>query len=383
MDLLTILQSHLNTVFIYTIPFLFVLTIIIFVHELGHFLVARWCGVKVDAFSIGFGPEIFGFTDSKGTRWKFAWIPLGGYVKFFDDENVASTPPSETSERGEPEKTADAEGNFHNKPLIQRTAVVAAGPIANFLLAIVIFAGIFAFIGKPISTPRVDTIQPDSAAAAAGFRAGDIVKSIDDTPIETFAELQRRVSTNPDVEMVFVVDRGGEPVTLTATPKLKEVKDSHGNTFRIGLLGISRNTNQGEQLVEPVPIPTALWLGVKETWFVIDRTFSFFGGLATGTENADQLGGPLRIAQVSGQLASVSFAALIQLVAVLSVSIGFLNLLPIPILDGGHLVYYGIEAIRGKPLSEKAMQMGFRVGLAAVLMLMIFATWNDLNWFGS
>ena len=380
MDLLTILQSHLNTIFIYTIPFLFVLTVIIFFHELGHFLVARWCGVKVDAFSIGFGPEIFGFTDRRGTRWKFAWIPLGGYVKFFDDENAVSTPPAGGIQS---EKPSGDDGNFHNKPLIQRAAVVAAGPIANFLLAIVIFAGIFAFIGKPVSTPRVDSVRADSAAALAGFKAGDIVKSIDGAQIETFAELQRRVSTSPGIEMEFVVDRGGEPVTLTAAPRRKEVEDAHGNTFRIGLLGISRDTDQGETLLEPVPLPAALWLGVKETWFVIDRTFSFFGGLVAGTENADQLGGPLRIAQVSGQLANVSFTALIQLVAVLSVSIGFLNLLPIPILDGGHLVYYGIEAVRGRPLSERAMQMGFRVGLAAVLMLMIFATWNDLSWFGS
>ena len=375
MELLADLQSHLNSVFTYTVPFLFVLTVIIFFHELGHFMVARWCGVKVDAFSIGFGREIFGFTDRKGTRWKFAWIPLGGYVKFFDDENVSSTPAGHDTIRNDAE--AD-EGSFHTKPLHQRAAVVAAGPIANFILAIVIFAGIFATVGRPITAAQVDQITPGSAADAAGFVVGDVVRSVDGTQIENFGELQRIVSTNADVELVFIVDRGGEQVTVKATPELKEIKDSLGNTLRLGLLGISRNNEPGDMKMETVPVSSAVWLGVKETWFVIDRTVNFFGGLIAGTENADQLGGPLRIAQVSGQLASVSIVALINLAAILSVSIGFLNLLPIPVLDGGHLVYYAIEAIRGRPLSERVMQMGFRFGLAAVLMLMIFATWNDL-----
>ena len=382
MELLALLQSQLTNLFTYTIPFLFVLTVIIFFHELGHFMVARWCGVKVDAFSIGFGREIFGFTDSKGTRWKFAWIPLGGYVKFFDDENVSSTPAGHDAERANANADGD-DGSFHSKPLYQRAAVVAAGPIANFLLAIVIFAGIFSTIGRPITAAQVDEIAAGSAAASAGFVVGDVVRSVDGDKIENFAELQRIVSTNADVELVFVVDRGGEEVTIKATPELKEIKDSLGNTLRIGLLGISRKNQSGEMRMETVPVPSALWLGAKETWFIIDRTVNFFGGLIAGTENADQLGGPLRIAQVSGQLASVSFVALINLAAILSVSIGFLNLLPIPVLDGGHLVYYAIEAIRGRPLSERVMQMGFRFGLAAVLMLMIFATWNDLLRFAS
>lgn len=375
MDFLAVLQTYLNNVFIYTIPFLFVLTSIIFFHELGHFLVARWCGVKVDAFAIGFGREIFGFTDKKGTRWKFAWIPLGGYVKFADDENVSSTPAGHDAARND---TADDEGNFHNKPLYQRAAVVAAGPIANFILAIVIFAGIFSTIGRPSTVAQVDQITAGSAAETAGFVVGDIVRSVDGSEIDTFSDLQRIVSTSADVELVVVVDRGGEQITLKATPQLKEIKDSLGNTLRIGLLGISRKNEPGATKMETVAVPTAVWLGVKETWFVVDRTVNFFGGLIKGTENVDQLGGPIRIAQVSGQLASISVVALVNLAAILSVSIGFLNLLPIPVLDGGHLVYYAIEAIRGRPLSERVMQMGFRFGLAAVLMLMIFATWNDL-----
>ncbi len=380
MDIFAGLQGHLNTVFLNTVPFLFVLTVIIFFHELGHFAVARWCGVKVDAFSIGFGREIFGRTDSQGTRWKLCWIPLGGYVKFFDDSDVSSSPGSQDQAEN---ALSASEGGFHGKPLGQRAAIVAAGPIANFILAIVIFAGIFTFVGRPVSPPRVDDIKPGSAAELAGFEIGDIIVEIDGESIKAFADLQRKVSISPDQSLTFVVDRGGENVTLSATPLLNESKDRFGNSYRRGLLGISHKMKPGDVVVEKYNILEATWMGTKETWFVVERTFSFFGGLIGGTEKADQLGGPLRIAQVSGQLASISITALVNLAAVLSVSIGLLNLFPIPVLDGGHLLYYGIEAIRGKPLSDRVLQAGFKFGLAAVLMLMIFATWNDLMQFAN
>ncbi|MGD9837335.1 MAG: RIP metalloprotease [Afipia sp.] len=359
----------------YIIPFLFVLTIVVFFHELGHFLVARWAGVKVLTFSLGFGPELFGFNDRHGTRWKVSAIPLGGYVKFFGDDSEASTPSADTLKT----MTADERKvSFHHKKVGPRAAIVAAGPIANFLLAIVIFAALFTFFGKPSQTARVDSIQENSAAAAAGFKSGDVVTAINGDAIESFTEMQRIVSTKAGVPLVFTVKRGDEVVKLNGTPQLREIKDTFGNVHRVGILGITRATGPGDVVTKPVNPATAVWLGVKETWFVVDRTFSYIGGIFTGRENADQVGGPIRIAQISGQVATIGLSALIHLAAVLSVSIGLLNLFPVPLLDGGHLLFYAIEAIRGKPLSERSQELGFRVGLALVLMLMLFATYNDI-----
>lgn len=359
----------------YIIPFLFVLTIVVFFHELGHFLVARWAGVKVLTFSLGFGPELFGFNDRHGTRWKVSAIPLGGYVKFFGDDSEASTPSADALQT----MTADERKvSFHHKKVGPRAAIVAAGPIANFLLAIVIFAALFTFFGKPSQTARVDSIQENSAAATAGFKAGDVVTAINGDAIESFTDMQRIVSTKAGVPLVFTIKRGDEVVKLNGTPQLREIKDTFGNVHRVGILGITRATGPGDTITKPVNPATAVWLGVKETWFVVDRTFSYIGGIFTGRENADQVGGPIRIAQISGQVATIGLSALIHLAAVLSVSIGLLNLFPVPLLDGGHLLFYAIEAVRGKPLSERSQELGFRVGLALVLMLMLFATYNDI-----
>ena len=359
----------------YLVPFLFVLSLVVFFHELGHFLIARWCGVRILVFSIGFGPEIVGFNDRYGTRWKIAAIPLGGYVKFFGDENAASMP--------DPERLAgmdDAEKSqsFVFQPVAKRAAIVVAGPMANFLLAIVIFAGIFMLYGKQSMTARVDSVQPDSAAAAAGFQPGDLVVAINGSAIGDFADMQRVVRESAGEPLTIAVDRKGTQLVLKATPALKEIKDNFGNVHRIGILGITRSTAAEDLKFQPVPPPQALWMGVQETWFVIDRTLSYIGGVVVGREAADQLGGPIRIAQMSGQVATAGFVALIHLAAVLSVSIGLLNLFPIPLLDGGHLLFYSIEALRGRPLSERAQEVGFRIGLAIVLMLMIFATFNDI-----
>lgn len=359
----------------YALPFLFVLTVVVFFHELGHFLVARWCGVRVLTFSVGFGPELLGFTDRHGTRWKIALIPLGGFVKFFGDENAASVPDQAAlSQMSESERRE----SFFHKSVAQRAAVVAAGPIANFLLAILIFASVFAIYGKQIATARIDSIQPDSAAAASGLRPGDLVVAINGRPIESFGDMQRIVSTSAGQTLEITVDRGGALVTVKAVPALREVKDNFGNVHRIGILGVTRSNAAGDIRTQPVGPLAALRLGTEETWFVIERTMSYIAGVIVGREKADQLGGPIRIAQVSGQVASVGFVALIHLAAVLSVSIGLINLFPVPLLDGGHLLFYGIEAARGRPLSERAQEMGFRIGLAIVLMLMIFATFNDI-----
>ena len=359
----------------YIVPFLFVLTIVVFFHELGHFLVARWAGVRVLTFSLGFGPELVGFNDRKGTRWKISAIPLGGYVKFFGDENEASAPSAASLSAMSPE---EREVSFHHKNVFARAAIVAAGPIANFLLAIVIFAGLFTFFGKPNASARVDQVQADSAAAAAGFQSGDIVVAIDGQKIENFLDMQRIVSTRAGESLTFTVKRGSSSITLHGTPALKETKDGFGNVHRMGVLGITRATTDDDVLTQKVDPLTAVWLGAKETWFVIDRTLAYIGGVFVGREAADQVGGPIRIAQISGQVATIGLSALIHLAAVLSVSIGLLNLFPVPLLDGGHLLFYTFEVVRGRPLSERAQEVGFRIGLALVLMLMIFATYNDI-----
>ncbi|MDQ8728767.1 RIP metalloprotease RseP [Bradyrhizobium sp. LHD-71] len=364
-----------NGVVGYVVPFLFVLTIVVFFHELGHFLVARWTGVKVLTFSIGFGPELIGFNDRRGTRWKLSAIPLGGYVKFFGDESEASTPSASALAKMSDE---DRKVSFHHKGVLARAAIVAAGPIANFLLAIVIFASLFTFFGKPSASARVDTVQADSAAAAAGIQPGDLITAIDGAAIESFSDMQRIVSTRAGQALTLAVKRGNTNLELRATPNLREIKDNFGNTHRIGVLGITRASSPEDAANTKVDPVTALGLGVKETWFVVDRTLAYIGGVFAGREAADQIGGPIRIAQISGQVSTIGLTALIHLAAVLSVSIGLLNLFPVPLLDGGHLLYYAVEAIRGRPLSERAQEMGFRVGLALVLMLMIFATYNDI-----
>jgi regulator of sigma E protease len=359
----------------YLIPFLFVLTLVVFFHELGHFLVARWCGIRVLVFSIGFGPELVGFYDRYGTRWKISAVPLGGYVKFLGDENAASAPDRQAIETLSESERREA---FISQKVGARAAVVAAGPIANFILAIVIFAAIFALFGKQSTSARVDTVQPESAAARAGFQQGDLVLSIDGTAIESFSDMQRIVSGSAGATLTVEIERGGAHQTIKAVPDLKEVKDGFGNKHRIGVLGISRSMLPGDIKVEKVDPLRAVVMGAQETWFVVHRTLSYIGGIFAGREDADQLGGPIRIAQVSGQVATAGFVPLLHLAGVLSVSIGLLNLFPIPLLDGGHLLFYLFEAVRGRPLSERAQEVGFRIGLAIVVMLMIFATFNDI-----
>jgi len=358
------------------LPFLFVLTIVVFIHELGHFLVARWCGVKVKAFSIGFGREIVGFYDRYGTRWRFAWIPLGGYVRFLDDDNSASVPSRAAFEKMSP---AERVGAFQGQPLAGRVAIVAAGPLANFVLAIVIFALTFTFVGVQVTAPRVDELVPDGAAAAAGFKPGDLIVTIDGQGIETFADMQRIVSASADHELTFGVDRGGVVLTLKATPARREISDRFGNKLRVGVIGIRRNPTQAEWEFKRYGPLESVALGVKETAFIISRTLSYLGDVIAGRESADQMRGPIGIAEISGQVASAGLVPLLNLTAVLSVSIGLINLFPIPLLDGGHLLFYLIEGVRRRPLSERTQEIGFRIGLAVVLMLVMFATWNDLG----
>jgi regulator of sigma E protease len=270
-------------------------------------------------------------------------------------------------------------GSFHHKKVGARAAIVVAGPVANFILAIVIFACLFTFFGKPSTSARVDKIEAGSAAERAGFRVGDIVTAIDSKKIGTFSDMQRFVSVRAGDTLTFSIKRGDSVLQVNATPELREVKDPFGNTQKLGILGISRATSAGEETTEKVDPATAVWLGIKETWFVIDQTLSYIGNIFSGRASADQIGGPIRIAQISGQVATLGIIPLLHLAAVLSISIGLLNLFPVPLLDGGHLLFYAAEVLRGRPLSEKSQEYGFRVGLVLVMMLMVFAFYNDVN----
>lgn len=374
-NILTYFQTLGGDALHYLLPFVFVLSLVVFFHELGHFLVARWCGVRVLAFSIGFGPELVGFYDRYGTRWKIAAIPLGGYVRFFGDENAASVP---DRDRVADMDASEQAQSFIFQSLPKRAAIVVAGPLANFVLAIVIFAGILMVYGMQTMTARVDEVQSGSPAATAGFQPGDLVVAIDGQKINDFADMQRIVSDSAGETLKVTVQRKGTDVVLSATPVLHEEKDIFGNVHRIGLLGIRRSPAPGDVKYQRVSPPQAVWMGVQETWFVVDKTLTYIGRVIIGREPANELGGPIRIAQMSGEVASISFVALVHLAGVLSVSIGLLNLFPIPLLDGGHLLFYGIEATRGRPLSEQAQEVGFRIGFAIVIMLMIFATFNDI-----
>lgn len=364
-----------GSTFSYIVPFLFVLCVVVFFHELGHFLVARWCGVRVQAFSLGFGPELFGRTDKHGTRWRLSAVPLGGYVKFHGDENAASVPSRERLEAMSPEERRES---FYGQPVHNRAAIVAAGPIANFILAILIFAAIFWISGRPISEAKVDSVQPGSAAEAAGFQPGDVVLAIDGKEIESFSDVQRVVSADAGAKLTFTIRRDGGQMTLQATPRLQERKDPFGNPVQVGILGITRSSDPDTVTRKTYGPVGALREGAQETWFIVERTLGYIGGVLVGQQSANQISGPIRIAEISGQAAKLGFEVVMNLAAVLSVSIGLLNLFPIPLLDGGHLMYYALEAVRGRPLSERAQEFGFRVGMAIVLMLMLVATWNDI-----
>ncbi|MGL4397037.1 MAG: M50 family metallopeptidase, partial [Hyphomicrobium sp.] len=331
MDFLTTL---LGNIWSYGIVFVLVLTIVVFIHELGHFLVARWCGVTVKAFSIGFGPEIFGFNDRHGTRWRFAWVPLGGYVKFLDDDNAASIPSPEAVKRM---TEAERRGSFHTKPVAQRAAVVAAGPIANFILAIAIYAGLNYAVGVRIMPAYVETVVEGTPAAEAGFQPGDKVVSIEGSRIESFDDLQRIVAPNAGRPLAFVVERGGAMVDLTVTPAMKEQRDPFGRNFKRGIIGIQRSASPDKWQTTTVGLLQSIWLGVTETANNMWQTLSGIGEIIGGRQSAEQMGGPLLMAEVTAKVAELGIEPMLRWIAFISANIGFLNLLPIPVLDGGHL----------------------------------------------
>ncbi len=371
-----VLSNALAGPLLYGFAFFTVLTIVVFFHELGHFLVARWCGVSVKAFSIGFGKEIAGFDDRHGTRWKLSWIPLGGYVKFMDDENAASVPSREAIDNMSPEERA---GSFHAKPVWQRAAVVAAGPIANFILAMVIFTIWFWLYGVFSTQARVDEVLPDSPAARAGLQAGDLITAIEGRPVSAFEHIQRHVGTSVGQTLTFTVERQGQKIDLAVTPEVREQVDDKGDAIRMVMIGVKRKPGaDGVTRYQP-GLGESVGLAADRTWFIVTSTMGYLKDVVFGKQSADQLGGPIRIADVAGRVATQGVEYIIQLAAFLSVSVGLINLFPIPLLDGGHLMFYAIEAVRGRPLNERHQEMGFRIGLAVVLSLMIFATFNDLH----
>jgi regulator of sigma E protease len=360
----------------YILPFLVVISLIVFIHEMGHYLVGRWSGIKILAFSFGFGPELAGFTDKHGTRWKISAIPLGGYVRFYGDADAASAPDFEGLENMAPE---DRKRSFMGADLWKRAATVAAGPIANFILAIVILTGIFLSFGKYVSDPVVTKVNAGSAAEIAGVLPGDYLLALDGNAVETFDDVRRYVSVRPGIPVTLTIRREGKPIELKVVPKLTEIKDQFGNKMELGIIGILTGRTEGNMRIVTFSPGGAVVEATKETWNIVTGTFDYIGNLITGRMKADQLGGPIRVAQASGQVATLGFVALLHLAAVLSVSIGLLNLMPVPVLDGGHLLFYAIEALRGKPLGEMAQGVAFRIGMALVLSLMVFATWNDIT----
>ncbi len=354
----------------YGLPFLIVLTVLVFVHEMGHYLIARRNGVRVEVFSIGFGPEIFGWTSKAKTRWKFSLIPLGGYVKMFGDVDVASRPGQPVAELSEAER-AEA---FHAKRLGQRAWIVAGGPLANFLFAVIVYAGLFMTVGESFTPAVVGEVQADSAAEEAGFQPEDQIIEIDGREIERFEDIQQIVVLSAGETMEITVLRDGAEVELVATPRLVEITGPLGNETKVGRLGIVRS---GVEIVRHDPL-TAVWRAGQRTVFLTGDILKSLGQMIVGKRSAQELGGPIQIAKISGQLAEVGVVAVIQLMAYLSITLGLINLFPIPILDGGHLLFYTIEAVFGRPLGERAQEYGFRIGLALVLSLMVFATWNDI-----
>ncbi len=357
------------------VPFLFVLTIVVFIHEIGHYLIGRWCGIGVRAFSIGFGPELIGFNDRHGTRWKLCAIPLGGYVKFVGDMNATSLPHS-----GENGALTAAERKiaFYTQPVWKRAATVFAGPLFNFLLTISVFTVLFSSYGRYVMEPTVAEVRAGSPAAVAGIRPGDRFVSIDGTPVETFSDVQRLVSGRGGDPIKFVMRRDRREITITATPEIMKQKDALGNSVKVAVIGVINNQAVGQPHLVTYSVGGAVVQATTETWHVIEHTFQFLKRLVVGREDRCQLGGPVKIAYMAGKAAQLGFEWIVQLIAFLSVGIGFLNLIPIPPLDGGHLAFYAVEIVIGRPISDMTMEAIYRVGMILVLTFMGFVFWNDL-----
>ncbi|MDG2032948.1 MAG: RIP metalloprotease RseP [Rhodospirillales bacterium] len=379
MDIFSVLQNNLSFIWEILFPFLVALTILVFVHELGHYMVARWCGVRIEVFSVGFGSELKGWTDKHGTRWKIAAIPLGGYVKMFGEgENISEGEGDKVAER--PMTPSERDVSFHHKTLCQRAAIVFAGPLINFIFAILAFGVLFTTIGVPSPVSErplaiIGTVSAGSAAANAGLERGDRIVQINGNQIDFFGDLQKIVKANPAKPLLFKIEREKTVLEKTITPGSREQMED-GNKVTIGLLGVM--ADPGELTYERQNPFASLWMGVERTYYLTNRILGFIGDIFVGQQSPDELGGVLRIAQISGQVAESGIADYISFLAVLSINLGLINLFPIPLLDGGHLAFYLVEAIRGRPIGERVQEYVFRFGFVVIISLFIFVTWNDL-----
>lgn len=376
MDFIAALPAYAWTIGFYGVSFVAALMIVVFVHEMGHFLIGRWSGAGVEAFSIGFGRELFGWTDRHGTRWRVAMWPLGGYVKFFGDQNAASQPDDAAT-------AAMSEAEFRKtlpgQPLPWRAAIIAAGPIANFILAAIIFAVLAASLGKVVVLPRVGGVIERSAAEEAGFRAGDMVRAIDGRQVVSFFDITPIVADRVGDRLAVDIERDGQPMTLYVVPK-EDVQRFQAGVMRRGLIGLRSSEDPADRTHVRLGLGEALTHGVGRVGDIIAGSVSGLIGLTTGRTNPDQISGPLGIATMVGNVASRGVLDFFNIVAVVSVSVGFLNLLPIPVLDGGHLLFMLIEAARrGRPLPERALDLSFRVGLVVIAGLAVFALSNDIR----
>lgn len=355
----------------YLFHFVVVLSVVVFVHEFGHYWVARRCGVRVEQFSIGFGPELFGWNDKHGTRWKFSLLPLGGFVKMFGDSDPSSARPDEKVHDFTAEEKKVA---FYSQSVEKRAAIVAAGPAFNYIFAIIVLGIMFAWNGQPYTAPVVGSLVENSVAAKAGIMVGDKILRLDDQQVERFEDIRRIVSLNSGSEIKVELERDGQLQIVMLTPELVKVKDRFGGEHTTGRIGLG-STQLDYRKLDPL---SAIGAAVTESWNLTTGTLKAVGQMFMGTRGTEELGGPLRIAEMSGNVAREGFVALLWFMAVISINLGLINLFPIPLLDGGHLVYYAAEKLRGRPLTERFQEMGMRFGLACVLTLMVVATWNDL-----
>ena len=364
----------------YIIPFLILITIVVFIHEYGHYYFAKKCGVGVTDFSIGFGKEIFGWNDKSGTRWKICWIPLGGYVKFFGDRNVFSQ--SEQKEVINQYNDEDKKKLFILKPLYQRSIIVAAGPLANFVLAILIFVIINLFVGKDFTPAVVDEVVKDSPAFVAGMKKNDKIISIDNKNVESILEVSTFINLSTQETIEFLVLRNDNKISLLIKPDLVDGKDSLGNSVKKRMIGIKLISVNDFYQRQPLGPSKAIYYSIKEVWFYSIASLKYLGKKVIGEGDFSQLGGPIKIAQITGQVAELGIIPFFTIMAYILISLGLINLFPIPMLDGGHLMFYLFEAIFGRPLSQKTQEGFFRIGLFLLFSLMFFVTFNDLKSFG-
>ncbi len=364
------MEQILGLVVHYALPFIVTLSVVVFVHEFGHYWVARRCGVRIETFSIGFGNEIAGRTDRHGTRWKISWLPLGGYVKMFGDSNAASAPGEAVHAMTDEEKKV----SFYHQSVNKRLAVVAAGPGANYLFAVLVLAALFMFQGQPYTLPDVSGVIENGAAAEAGFRKGDHIVAVDGASVARFEDVKRIVALNAGTPISVEIERDGVSQSLTVTPRIVTMTDRFGGEHKIGRIGITSD----EINYRKWPPVQAVRQAVAETWNMTTATLKAVGQMILGMRGTEELGGPLRIAEMSGHVAQGGVVEMIWFMAVISINLGLINLFPVPLLDGGHIVFYLAEKLRGRPLHERVQEIGMKIGTAMIVSLMVFSTWNDL-----